>query len=205
MRRVLPIILLGVLGLGFLIDAGARELTEESVAEALETSLSLGDTPRVEISGWSFLVRALQGEFPSVTLSGGATNPQGFRLVDLRAELRDVEYSLGDDVARVQSGTGRAEITAESLNKELARAGLEARAVVKDGSALLTSPQLGETVEVEISVSGRRFVVTPQVGETITLLLPELSEGVSYSSLSVVGSQIVLELTIDHAEFEATG
>jgi hypothetical protein len=205
MRRVLPIILLGVLGVGFLIDVGARELTEESVAEALETSLSLGDTPRVEISGWPFLVRALQGEFPSVTLSGGATNSQGFRLVDLRAELRDVEYSLGDDVARVQSGTGRAEITAESLNKELARAGLEARAVVKGGSASLTSPQLGETVEVEISVSGRRFVVTPQVGETITLLLPELSEGVSYSSVSVVGSRIVLELTIDHAEFEATG
>ena len=202
MRRVLPFIVLGILGVGFLVDVGAREVTEQSVADALKTSLRLSETPDVSISGWPFLVRALKGEFPEVTLSGGGISRQGLKLVELRAELRDVEYSLGDDVATVASGSGRASITEQSLNKELARAGVPAR-VTLDGTSASVTLDEGTSLQADISLSGSRLVVRPEVGEPMTLLLPPLMEGVTYSSVSVADSRVNLELTIDQAEFEA--
>ena len=192
--------LLLVLVVGFFIaDSVAERTAEKRVEERLASSVENAESLEVDVGGGLFLPQLFGGSFDEITVSIDSLERGGLTVDDVRFTLRDVEFSLDDlmgggGAVMVGGGRGRASIGQESLDAAIRREGIEAD-IVLDNSATVTARGLSGRVE-EISVEGASVVFRAPPLEPLRLDLPDTVADVRYRGARVLGSRLVLSLTV---------
>jgi len=201
MRRIA--VFIGVLVvLAVVADAGLRVLAENRAADQIETSLELNETPEVSLGGWPFVVQFIRGRFPSVIVSAEAVGTGALRLSEVELELERVRVSLLSDKrsVRARSGMGTAAISERALNAALDRTGVEAR--VEMSGEDVTVIVGGDRFAARPSIEGGDLVIQSSAGPSPSLDLPEFAAGVSYRSVSVSDSMMVVTFELTATSLE---
>jgi len=202
---LISLLLLVVLALAG--DAFARSYAERRAAGQVQSSLELDDEPAVELEGWPFLLKALGGSFPSVSVEAPSLRARGVRLEDVDVTLEDVRFELKDllagsaDGVRAESGRGSAALTSDALGTVAVRQGFEGDVALENGRVLVSVPQLpGEEAQGELALDGNHLTVVAEgLPQPIEIELPGIIRGLTYESVTIEGDRAVLAFTLTDA------
>jgi hypothetical protein len=194
--------------LGFLVaaDFGLRVVAQYVVARQLQTSLALQDRPKVSFGGWPFVTELVAGTLESVKVEArGAITNDEFPVQSVDATLRDVSFSLGDLFSGGQriaakTGEGTVVMTEDDVNSALP-GDLGITVDFKNGKVLLKSDQVKGNVTATPRISGGQLILESSRLPAIALPLPELAEGVTFTSVAITGEQAVLTIAVKDAAF----
>ncbi|MGW2642740.1 LmeA family phospholipid-binding protein [Streptomyces sp. NPDC001348] len=124
--RALRVLLIVVVILGILfvvVDRVAVHFAEGEAADKLKATQNLADTPDVSINGFPFLTQVAGGSLDDVEVgikdyeaATGNGNEQ-IRIDDLKADMKDVEFSGDYSSATASTATGTATIAYDELLK----------------------------------------------------------------------------------------
>ena len=201
MRRILIAVLL-VGAILVAADVGLRAYAENRVAEASGSALDLSPAPSVRISGFPFLVHVFSGTFPGVSLVAGRCTIRGIPLetMVLRAdEARFSPMSLlrgAPGTIRLSGVTATFKATGSDLGAILRRAGDAFPVRVSGDTVSITV--LGQTIAVDVSVSNGSLVASAPGIPPVRVPLPRILPGVEYTSVRVIGSEVVLSARASH-------
>ncbi|GGW77303.1 LmeA family phospholipid-binding protein [Streptomyces caelestis] len=121
--RILLIVVVILGGLFVIADRVAVNFAEGEAADRLKATENLSATPDVSIKGFPFLTQVVGGSLDDIEV--GITNYEAaagngaekIRIDDLRADMRDVEFSGDYSSATATSATGTATIAYDELLK----------------------------------------------------------------------------------------
>lgn len=151
------IILVGLfVGAGVLLEG----VTERQLSTGIARTFDLETRPTVEIDSFPFLLRVLQGRFPSVVVEARDVPFEGLDValfkVDMRGVKADLDVLLRSDQfdLRVEQGTGSARITEDAINAFLSEEDIRVHVTLR--------PDGGVFVRADRNVAGRtrRFEAT---------------------------------------------
>ena len=223
-RRLL--VVLGVVLLALVVDAGARAGAERSAAGRIQATAALEARPDVRIRGLTFLPQLLRGRYSRVGISLDDFTQEGLRLSRVHVDLVDVTVPVDELVSGtanrvlVDRTAGQARISYEDLNRFLQQdgqpftvsAGAAGGAHVQGTVTVAGNPvQVGG--DVTLAVEDGKIQVRPRLGAlledvapdeplTITLSLPDLPYGQRLSDVGVSPEGIEIEVVGDHVVIE---
>jgi hypothetical protein len=190
--RGLLISLLVVAGLLIAGDLFAKGFASERMAEQVKANLALEEEPDIELGGFPFVTQVAAGELENVRVSLEDLSHRGVTLTSLSVTLDRVRFSLANLLdqnarkLRVASTSGEAELDEADLDAALQSAGAPFKIRFDQARMLATSPVIGQGVEIDVRVEGRRLVLSvPSVGDT-ELPLPRPMEGITYDSVEII-------------------
>jgi hypothetical protein len=126
MRLLIALAIVGAMLFG--ADLFLRTVTETRAENQMESVLDLRNKPDVTLGGWPFVIKALSGNFPSISLEIANERVRGVELSNISLEVRDVELDLGSllsdssEAVRMGGGEGTAALTEEALARAFAAA-----------------------------------------------------------------------------------
>lgn len=121
--RTLLVIVVVLGGIFVIVDRVAVHFAEGETADRLRASENLAATPDVSIKGFPFLTQLAGGFLDEVEVgiddyrATAGDGAQEIRIDDLRAAMRDVEFSGGFGSAVAGSATGTATVSYDELLK----------------------------------------------------------------------------------------
>ncbi|MFF4019567.1 DUF2993 domain-containing protein [Streptomyces sp. NPDC001843] len=124
--RALRVLLIVVVILGILfviVDRVAVHFAEGEAADKLKATQNLADTPDVSINGFPFLTQVAGGSLDDVEVgikdyeAATGNGNQQIRIDDLKADMKDVEFSGDYSSATASTATGTATIAYDELLK----------------------------------------------------------------------------------------
>ncbi|HEY3210265.1 MAG TPA: DUF2993 domain-containing protein [Actinomycetota bacterium] len=208
MMRKLWVVLGLVVFLLVSADVGLRLVAQYWVARAVQGSLGLDERPSVSLDGFPFLLRLATGDIPSVSVElDGSSTVEQLPIHDVSLSLRDVRFSPGDLVVgdrttiRAEHGEGTMTMTEEDVNRALP-ATLPVTVRLEDGGVTVVAE--GRTVRTRLLLSDGKLVLEPAQGSlplSVSVRLPELVPGISYTGVRVDGATAVLTFTLENATF----
>jgi hypothetical protein len=211
LRWVRRIILFWILFLVFLLvgaDFGARVIAQYVVARQLQTSLALQDRPKVSFGGWPFLPELVGGNIASVTVEAhGALTADSFPTESVDATMHDVQFSFGDLVSgggqriEAQSGQGTVTMTQKDVNSAIPN-DLGVTVELQDGKVLLRSDQVKGSVTATIRISDGKLVLENDKLPSISVVLPNLADGLTFTDVSVSTDRLELTFELKNASFQ---
>jgi LmeA-like phospholipid-binding len=208
--RWLVITLIVLAGLYVAADFVLKGVAENAVARSLQSSLELSKQPDVDLGGFPFLIRAIDGHLDSVDLRGTNLAAGGQPLRSVALHLADVRFSATALISgrstsvRFHSSSGTAELSGKDLTDALTNAGVNARIRLSNGQAHASIPGVPAEVAVEVSLRGQSLVFRPDVPflvpVSLSVDLSGLVPDVRYRSAAIRGSLAVVTFTlaIDH-------
>jgi LmeA-like phospholipid-binding len=205
-RRLL-IILIVVVGLLVAADYGARVYSQSVVGTELQDSLALSQKPSVSFGGWPFLPHLLSGDLPSASFSADTFTANGVGVRAVHVTLDDLHFPSkrlimgGGGKIHAKTGHGTASMTGADVTGALHNEGLPLDVTIHNGRAQVGGH--GITVGLDVRLIGDRVLLTP-AATTIppaTFTLPTIVHGLSYTSLQVRGSAVVLSFVVTNAVF----
>jgi hypothetical protein len=209
-RRVLIVLAILVVIL-VAADFGLKAFAQDQVGKQIQTSLDLERRPGVSLGGFPFLYHLLAGSFPTIHVDAPKVDSGGVHIDDVQLDLEDVEFSprrlLGGDPTSITSrgGSGAAEITGENVTQALQDRGIEASVRFADGKAFVSSSRLpGPEVQARVALVEGRLTFTNDAlpGLSVSVALPEVVQGLHYTSATIDGSTglVRFELTASTLE-----
>ncbi len=197
-KLVVSLLFLAVVALAG--DFGARFLVERAVAAELASSFGLGERPSVDISGFPFILRLLDGSFP--TVEAEADNPSAsdlqldnvvLTLVDVRFDPQQVLQGSPEQV-RTAGGDGTATLSDDSVTQSLRDQGADASVTFGEGEVVVKAG--GGRAGGDVALEEGRLVVSSQAGFSAAIPLPTLGGHVDYASLTVGNGSAELALDV---------
>jgi LmeA-like phospholipid-binding len=195
MRRLL--IALALLAVIFFFgDTALRSVAEHRAAHELRDGLTLSSTPSVGIGGWPFTVHLAAQSFPTVHVSGRDVRIEGLAVTRFDLELRDVDFSIskllsgGRKSVDIQSGDGTISLSSELVSERLGAENIPLEFSIDGDEATVSSPELGASVSVDVTVSGHTLTIDPPGLDPVSIDLPRVADQVEYRSVSVSGDAI---------------
>jgi len=180
-------------------DFGLRFYTQRRIGDELAASLRLSRRPSVSIEGFPFLVHAFEGEFPSASADGADLATGGITLNDVRLELRDVRFSLGQLVGgdattiRARSGDGTATLTAAELTRILRDQGAPVTVRIGAGGLTIESDLIPGSIRAKIRVDGRTIRITAGgIPTPFAIQVPAFVEGLTLTGVQLQDGAAVL-------------
>ncbi|GAA3497282.1 DUF2993 domain-containing protein [Streptomyces prasinosporus] len=175
--RVLLIVAVILGGIFVIVDRVAVGLAEDEAADRLKATENLATTPDVSIEGFPFLTQVAGGSLDEVRVgiegyeAATGEGAQRIRIDDLRADMRDVEFSGDFGSAVAGSATGTATVAYD----ELLRTAKSETAQVAPG---ITAEVVGLSdggngkikVEVEATVLGTELPEPVSVLSSVTVV-----------------------------------
>jgi LmeA-like phospholipid-binding len=192
-RLVIVLIVLAVL-LVFL-DIGSRLAAQYAVSRDLAATLDLAEQPKVSLGGFPFLPRLAWGSVPTVTVTAGPTTMEGVSIRGVHLTLRDVTFSAGalltggDGTIEAKRGEGEAVIDGATVPATVLGQTVTLHVRFEGDRTLVTAEGLRGTIEVDPELDDRGNLVlrpaSPLLPVSVTVPLPTLVDGVTYTSLHV--------------------
>jgi DUF2993 family protein len=206
-RRAILFWIIFLVGLLVAIDFGARVIAQYVVARELQSSLALQDRPKVTFGGWPFLPELIRGDIATVTVDAtGSITDQDFPVQSVDVALRDVQFSLGDFVSgggqriEAKSGDGTIVMTQDDVNAAIP-SDLGVTVTLKEGKVLLHSDQVKGSIDATATVSGTNLTLTGDQLPPVTIALPRLADGLTFTDVTVTSKQAVLTFELSNATF----
>jgi hypothetical protein len=207
-RRAILFWILFLVALLAAADFGARVIAQYLVARQLQTSLALQERPKVAFGGWPFLPELIAGSIASVTVEAhGALTADSFPTESVDATLHDVQFSFGDLVSGggqridAESGQGTITMTQEDVNSAIpADAGVTVE--LENGKVLLRSDEVKGSVTATIRISDGQLVLESNKLPSVSVPLPELAAGLTFTDVSVSADEAVLTFELKDASFQ---
>jgi hypothetical protein len=209
--RWVVVSLIALAGLYIAADFVLRAVAQAQVASSLQTSLELSKKPDVDLGGFPFLPRAIDGHLDEVTLQGADLRAGGQLLKTVDLQLRDVRFSATalvtgrDTSVRFGSSHGRIELTGPDVTKAVKDAGVDAQVRLSGGEARVSVPGLSGEFRVRVRLDGQTLVFSP-VGLTLPadlkVDLGQLVPDIRYQDIRISGPLAVLTFTLATKRFE---
>ena len=168
-------------------------MIESRLAESLQESYGLQTEPEVEVSS-DFPPELLLGRVDRIQVRADRIRREGLDLRNVRADLKGVDASVpsflrGSLKTKTQSGSLRAEVTAEAINQYLeshsdlganGQANIDPQGLVYESSATLLP-----SVRLDVRVAGPQSIVVSRAraGALTTVDLGELPFGARLQSV----------------------
>jgi hypothetical protein len=212
MRRFL-IALVVLIVLLIAADFGARIVTERVMARQVASSLQLSERPSVSLGGFPFLIHFAEGRFPSALARANGFRAGGFSFGSLRLSLQNLRFAPGKtifggkQVVTADSGDGTATLNGSQATAALRARGIGVSVRFEGGKVLVRSALLPLEVAATLSVSGRLLVVRsadPAFAGSFSITLPEILNGLHFTSVAVEGSVAVIRFRLDHVDFRTS-
>jgi len=188
-----------------------RAVAANVAAAELTDAFHLSREPDVSIGGFPFVVQALTGHLSSVTVKDHDFRASGgVSIHEMELTLHGVRFSSGQ-LLRRRTGTitadradGNAMLTGPNITAALQARGTNVNVRFAGGKVLLTSPSFPGTLTAKVTLDGRTLTIRPEgtvVTQTLSIVLPEIVNGLDYSRARVVGSVAVVDVRADHPTF----
>jgi hypothetical protein len=212
MRVARWLIVLAVLAGAYVAaDVFAQREAKSNVATALQAELNLSKKPEVNLGSFPFLLRALDGQLPLVTLKGSdiSANDQPFEQVQMR--IRTISFGatslvLGrDTTVNFKSSQGSLIMSGPQAAEALQSAAPGIQARVAGGAVHLSGGPLTGEVTVTPTLESGGLVLTPTavtVPVSLRIDLGLLVPSVQFDEVKVEGSNIVARFQLKTKQFE---
>ncbi len=174
-RLLITLVILMLLAAGG--DVWVAHTAERKAAEQIQKEFELSERPSVQINGFPFLLRVLQGTIPGVTIDGRKLEVQGLLVDHFHVEVEGLKASLADlrsGVRNVRVGGGEAfaEVSQDATNAYLEQQKERGRVTFGDGTTRIRMRQAYGARTYTIDASGkleidREFLVF--TAENVTL------------------------------------
>ena len=191
------------------LDFGARAYAERRAGDILQTSLGASERPAVELGGWPFMLGVARGKVDTLEVVADDATVDKVEVESLSLTMNHVTVSVselmsGTGTIKAEDGSGTAELTGAAVTKALRDAGVKVTVAFRDGSTLLTPDDTNSTLEATVSVSGDTLIVRPAAGAapSMSMALPQLIEGMTFTDVDVRGKIAFLTFALDHPHFE---
>jgi hypothetical protein len=198
-----------LLGLAVVADFIVRQVAEDKLAARVGSALELNEEPELELSGWPFVLRALDGTFPEVEVTADTLRSRGVELEDVKVSLTDVRFDLGDVISgsdrsvRTAGGRGSAALTAEALDEAARREGADVRFGFAAGGVIVTSDTFGQAAGTP-TVSGQTLTIEAEgFPQPFSITLPSIG-GATYDSVGVEGGRLVVKVSLPPGRLSVT-
>jgi hypothetical protein len=201
-RRALIALLL-VAAILVAADVGLRAYSERRVAQASASALDLSPAPSVGIGGFPFIVHAVSGSFPSVSLIEDRGSIRGIPIESMvlradEAHVSPTSLLRGTGIIRLSGVTSTFRANGSDLGALLRRAGQGLPIRISGGKVIVTV--LGRVVAVELSLSNGSLVASAGGIPPVRVPLPRIVSGLDYTSIRVVGAEVVVSARATHLE-----
>jgi len=201
MAKRLLIFAVVLLGLAVVADFIVRQVAEDKLAARVGSALELDQDPELELGGWPFVLRALDGTFPEVEVTADTLESRGVLLEDVEVSLTDVRFDLGDVISgsdrsvRTAGGRGSAALTAEALTAAARREGADVTFDFAAGGIVVSSERFGQAAATP-SVSERTLTIEADAfPQPFSITLPSIG-GATYDSVGVEGGRLIVKVTL---------
>jgi hypothetical protein len=213
-RRLL-IVLIVIVGLLIGLDIGSRLAAQYAVSRGLASTLGLEERPAVSLGGFPFLPRLLSGSVPTVTVHAGASEVDGVSIQRANVTLDDVRFSAGQVLGRgegtihARSGEGQAVVDGATVPATILGRDVQLHVRFEGTRTLVTAEGLPGSIAVAPEVDDQGdLVLRPEGGLlplAVTVQLPQLIDGIHYTSLDVRGGAATLGFEIEDADVPCCG
>jgi hypothetical protein len=212
-RLAVVLIVLAVLLVG--LDVGSRLAAQYAVGRDLAATLDLAERPKVSLGGFPFLPSLISGSVPSVSVTAGAATIEGVSIQQVDLTLRDVSFSAGallsgaDASIRAKRGEGEAVVDGATVAATILGQSVTLNVRFEGDRTVVTGDGLPGDIAVEpqIDAQGDLFL-RPQSDlfpVSVTVPLPEVVDGVRYTSLRVRDGAATLGFEVRDAEVPCCG
>ena len=208
MRRLLiALVILALLLVG--ADFGLRAYAQLRVGQSLAASLDLAERPSVSLTGFPFLVRFVQGHFPSATVEGTDLEFDGLNFRNVRFVLTEVRFPpgrvlAGDDATiRARSGNGTLTLTGEGLTALLRDQGAPVTVRIQGGEIAVESADLPGPVRASLSLDEGSLRLTGRGGSPVSFPvdLPAVLPGLQLTDVRIEGSAAIASFSLERPTF----
>jgi LmeA-like phospholipid-binding len=198
------IVLMSIAVLLFFGDRYVKSKAESKIAAELQSSFDSSGDASVELHGFPFILRVLQGSIPEAEITSSSLKRDGVRLTNVRMDLEDVEFSwskiLAGEIGSVKVGDGSGQASLEG--KPLARLlGAVGGSVSVDGDRLVAriGPVQGTA---RVSIDGTDLIFGVEGTErTLRVPLPRFVAGLQYRSVEIDGAGVRISFVLTDANF----
>jgi hypothetical protein len=212
-RLLILVIVIVVLLIG--LDVGSRLVAQYAVSRGLAATLGLEERPAVSLGGFPFLPRLLSGNVPSVTIHAGASEVEGVSIRRANVTLDDVSFAPGSVLGRgegtihARSGEGEAVVDGATVPATILGRQVPIHVRFEGTRTLVTAEGFPGTIGVtpEIDDQGN-LVLRPEGGllpVSVTVQLPQLIDGITYTSLDVQDGVATLGFEVRDADVPCCG
>ena len=208
MRRLLiALVTLSLLLVG--ADFGLRLYAQLRVGQSLAASLDLAERPSVSLTGFPFLVRFVQGHFPTATVEGTGLEIEGLTFRDVRFDLTDVRFPPGrilagdESTIRARSGNGKLTLTGEGLTALLRKQGAPVTVQIQGGEITVKSGDLPGSVRASLSLDAGSLRLTGRGSSPVSFAvdLPPVLPGLQLTDVGVEGSVAIASFSLERPAF----
>lgn len=200
MRWLIGLAVVAVLGVAG--DAALRSYVEGRIESRLASELG-SETPQVSLGGFPFVVRLVSGRIPTVTLEADNARRAGLEIATVSLDLEGVRMSLdttqtsGSASARVERGTGRAQIDLEVLADYIERR--TPLDVIRFTGQRVTVALRGRRATVPLRLEDGAIVIRVPSRDDINVPLPRVLQGIEYRTLEVRSDSVLLSFELHNA------
>ena len=203
--RWLLVTLVVLAGVYVAADFILKGVAEAAVARSLQSSLELSKQPDVDLGGFPFLIRAIDGHLDAVDLECTNVSAGGQPLRSVTLELGDVRFSATALVSgrstrvRFRTSQGRAELTGEDLTAALDDAGVNARIRLSGGTAHASLSGIPAEVTVDVRLEGQDLVFRPAglpIPVDLRVDLSGLVPDMHFEDVSIHGALAIVTFTL---------
>ncbi len=192
----------------FLVLAAAgdyvmRFIAEGRIARSIRMAVDLDEDPNVELQGFPFVFRVLEGRFERVDVDAALVEVEGLALEEVHLDFRTVRFPEWDLVAggsgevTSEGGTAVIEVTDAALTEFLAgQGGVDAEVDLTPGSA--TVGGVSGSLEIEGDVLVFR---SGGGGAGFEVPLPELVPGLTYGRVTVDSGFAIIRASLAGVRF----
>ncbi|HWC14803.1 MAG TPA: DUF2993 domain-containing protein [Actinomycetota bacterium] len=202
MRKLLALVV--VAGLLVAGDAWLRSAAEARVVAELERSLDASGETDVSLGGFPFVFRLVAGTIPSARITSETVVRDRVRLRALRMTLQDLTFSVGEIAAgraasiAVRDGRGSALVASASVRAAFAR--VRAPIDIQIGAQGVRASLGPRSSRGRLYIEGSDLVLALDVTDrTFRVPLPRFLDGLTYDSVTVADSQVLVEFSVTDA------
>lgn len=199
MRWLIGLLIVAVLAIAG--DAALRSYVEGRVQSRLASEID-SEATEVSLGGFPFVVRLISGRIPSVTLEATNARRAGLKIEKLSLDLEGVRMSLDAGAtsgasARVERGSGTAEVTLEVLGAFIERR--TPLKVIGFDARQITVEFRGRRVTVPLRFEAGSIVIRLPAMDDVPVALPRALEGIEYNTLEIRRGSAVLTFELRDA------
>jgi hypothetical protein len=183
-------------------DFAMRFIAEGRIARSIRMAVDLDEDPDVELRGFPFVFRVLEGRFERVDVDAALVEVEGLALEEVHLDFRSVRFPKWDLVSggtgdvSADGGTAVVEVTDEAFSRFLADQGVGTEVVFTPGSVAAG----GGSGSLEID--GGVLAFRPQGGGSgFEVSLPQLMPGLTYRRVTVDSGFAVIRASLAGVRF----
>jgi hypothetical protein len=185
------------------------------VSRDLESTLDLSARPAVSLGGFPFLPSLISGSVSAVSITAGPATIEGVAIDRVDLTLRDVSFSAGallsgaDGSIRAQRGEGIAVVSGASVPATVLGQTVTLQIGFDGDRTVVQADGLPGSVTVQPSLDDQGQLVLrpdgPLLPISVAVPLPQVVDGVRYTSLDVKNGQATLGFEVEDAEVPCCG